>query len=395
MIRILILMSNTGGGHRASAQALQAAFRVRHGQAFRVGIVDLWSEHTPWPLNRLPKSYKFLANDTPRLYKLVFEMSEKPELIAPIMDVVARFAERDIARAIHHYRPDLIISVHPLMQEVPLRVLQRMGRDVPVVTVITDLGTIHPTWFHPGVALCFVPTEAAYWQAVRQGLSPQQVRQHGLPIRLEFGGPPRPREHLRPALGLHADLPNVLLVGGGEGMGPVAKIAQALAAELAAGGAPAAQMTVICGHNARLRAKLCDRRWPVPTTIRGYVDNMWDWMAASDCVITKAGPGTIAEALACGLPIMLSGYLLGQEEGNVAYVLKHRVGAYADDPQRVAATVGRWFGAERDRLAEMAQRARAIGMADAALKIADDIATLAMDTADAARMPLEAASLGR
>ena len=83
MIRILILMSNTGGGHRASAQALQAAFRVRHGQAFRVGIVDLWSEHTPWPLNRLPKSYKFLANDTPRLYKLVFEMSEKPELIAP------------------------------------------------------------------------------------------------------------------------------------------------------------------------------------------------------------------------------------------------------------------------------------------------------------------------
>ena len=377
MTRILILMSNTGGGHRASAQALQAAFRMRYGDAFTVDIIDLWTEHTPWPLNRLPKSYKFLANDTPRLYKLMFEMGEKPEVIVPIMDAVAWFAERDISRAIRHYEPDLLISVHPLMQEVPLRVLRRMGRDVPVITVVTDLGTFHHTWFNRGVTLCFVPTAGGYREAVRQGLSPRQLRQYGLPIRPEFGRPPSPKGDVRRALGLCPDLPNVLLIGGGEGMGPVAKIARAVAGELATGGRPAAQMVVVCGHNERLRAKLLEKPWPVPTTIRGYVDNMWDWMMASDCIITKAGPGTITESLACGLPIVLSGYLMGQEEGNVSHVLANGVGAYSDDPHRVAEIVGRWFGPERERLELMAHRARSIGTADATFKIVDDIAALA------------------
>lgn len=390
MTRILILMSNTGGGHRASAQALQAAFRLRYGDAFTVDIVDLWTEYTPWPLNRLPKSYKFLANDTPRLYKLVFEMGEKPEVIVPIMDAVARFAERDISRAIHHYRPDLVVSVHPLMQDVPLRVLRRMGRDVPVITVVTDLGTFHPTWFHRGVALCSVPTEGGYREALRHGLSPRQLRQHGLPIRPEFGRGPRPKADVRRQLGLAPHLPNVLLIGGGEGMGPVAKIAAALACELANGGRPKGQMSIICGRNDKLRSRLSETSWRVPTAVRGYVDNMWDWMAASDCIITKAGPGTIAESLACGLPIVLSGYLMGQEEGNVSYVLENGVGAYSDDPQRVAGIVRRWFGSDRESLEQMAHRARAIGTADAAFKIVDDIAALARSESDIA---LEAAGL--
>jgi 1,2-diacylglycerol 3-beta-galactosyltransferase len=376
MTRILILMSNTGGGHRASALALQAAFRERYGEAFTVDIVDLWMEHTPWPLNRLPKSYRFLANDTPRLYKLMFEIGEKPEVIVPIMDAVARWAEGDISRAICHYEPDLVISVHPLLQDVPLRVLRRMGRAIPVITVVTDLGTFHPTWFNEGVTLCFVPTAEAYRQALRRGLSPHQLRQYGLPIRPEFGQAPRPKDDARRALSLIPDLPNVLLIGGGEGMGPVHKIARAVAAKLATGGRPAAQLAVICGRNERLRRKLLEEPWPVPTAIQGYVDNMWDWMTASDCIITKAGPGTIAEALACGLPIVLSGYLMGQEEGNVSHVLENGVGAYSDNPRRVADIVGRWFGPERESLELMARRARAIGTAHAAYQIVDDIAAL-------------------
>jgi len=376
MTRILILMSNTGGGHRASSQALATAFRERYGERYTVDIVDLWMEYTPWPLNRLPKSYKFVANDTPRLYKLVYDICEKPEVIVPIMDAVARWAERDIASAIAHYDPELLISVHPLLQEVPLRVLQRMRRDIPVVTVVTDLGTFHPTWFNKGVTLCFVPTAEAYRQALHQGLSPQQLRQYGLPIRPEFGRMPRPKEDVRRALGLDAYLPNVLLIGGGEGMGPVKKIARAVASELAAGGRPAAQLAIICGRNERLQRSLLERPWPVPTAIQGYVDNMWDWMAASECIITKAGPGTIAEALACGLPIVLSGYVMGQEEGNVSYVLENGVGAYSDNPRRVAQIVSRWFGPERDSLELMAGRARAIGTARATYQIVDDIAAL-------------------
>ena len=59
--RVMILMSDTGGGHRASAEALKAGFKARYGDEFSVDSVDIWTEHTPWPFNQLPKSYGFLV----------------------------------------------------------------------------------------------------------------------------------------------------------------------------------------------------------------------------------------------------------------------------------------------------------------------------------------------
>ena len=58
---------------------------------------------------------------------------------------------------------------------------------------------------------------------------------------------------------------------------------------------------------------------------QGFVQNMEEWMHASDVIITKAGPGTIAESFICGLPVLLNGYIPGQEEGNIDYVLEHKV----------------------------------------------------------------------
>lgn len=384
--RVLILMSHTGGGHRASAEALRVAFREQYGAAYRVDIVDLWIEHTPWPINRLPRSYRFLA-DNPPLWKLLFEMGERPELITPLFDAVATLAKRDIRQVLSYYDPDVVVSVHPLLQEVPMRIMRAMGRRIPFVTVVTDLGTFHPTWFHRDARLCFVPTEAAAQQAQAAGLSADSVRQYGLPIHPIYAEPPRPRDQLRGELGMALNLPAVLLVGGGEGMGPVKGIAIQVAARLAAdgpAGRPLGQLAIVCGRNRRLYQSLHERKWPVPTVISGFVENMYDWMAACDCIITKAGPGTIAEALARGLPILLSGYLLGQEEGNVAYVLEHGVGAYSDSPKRIAALVARWLGPESPTLEVLKDNARRLGAPGAAFRIVRDIvALLAEQSADA------------
>ena len=84
-------------------------------------------------------------------------------------------------------------------------------------------------------------------------------------------------------------------------------------------------------------------------------------MAACDCIVTKAGPGTIAEALISGLPIVLSGFIPGQEEGNVPYVVDNGVGEYNADPDAIAAIVARWFGPEREKLRTMAAKGAQAG----------------------------------
>lgn len=74
------------------------------------------------------------------------------------------------------------------------------------------------------------------------------------------------------------------------------------------------QVVVICGRNQKLVQKLEATTWSsnMNVIVNGFVDNMHQWMGASDCIITKAGPGTIAESLICGLPMLLNGFVPGQ-----------------------------------------------------------------------------------
>ncbi len=369
--RVLILMSDTGGGHRASAEALREAFAMRYGNAYAVEIIDLWRHYAPWPLNQVPKTYRFLTDDIPWFFAGAYRLGERRSFTHTLLRAVAAWVDGQVLRALHTYRPHLIISVHPLLQEVPLRILARHRLHLPWFTVVTDLGSIHPTWFCPAVDLCFVPTEAAREQAQQAGLGPEQVRVVGLPIRSAFARPAPPQETLRRTLGLEPALPTVLLLGGGEGMGPLRALAESLAARLATEGA--GQLVVICGRNRRLQAELAALAWPVPTRICGFVDNMAEWMAASDCLVSKAGPGTIAEAMASGLPLVLYKYIDGQETGNVAFVEAQGVGRYVPDPHEAAALVSRWLGPERDGLARMARRALSLAQPHAAVDIVAEI----------------------
>jgi 1,2-diacylglycerol 3-beta-galactosyltransferase len=103
---------------------------------------------------------------------------------------------------------------------------------------------------------------------------------------------------------------------------------------------------------------------------------MSDWMSASDCIVTKAGPGTIAESLIRGLPILLSGYIPGQEEGNVPYVVDNKVGVFASEPAAIGLHIARWFGPDRTKLARMAENTKRLANPNSTENIVADLAKL-------------------
>lgn len=99
-----------------------------------------------------------------------------------------------------------------------------------------------------------------------------------------------------------------------------------------------------------MRQELSAKRWrDVSVQVRGFVRPMSDYMAASDCIITKAGPGTVMEAASQGLPVMLSGYLPPQEAGNVDTVVRGGFGAYSRKPTVIGRTVCNWLVRARAR----------------------------------------------
>ena len=251
--RIMILMSDTGGGHRASAEALRGGFEHLYGSKYRIDIVDLWTHHTPWPYNEFPKSYSFMVK-YPFIWRGNFTFTQPKFVHVPLSTAMHVVTGSRISAAFDEYRPNLIISVHPLMQHVPVKVLRRriesglQDPNTAFATVVTDLTTCHNTWFYNDVDRCFVATEESKKQALKLGMPEDKLRVYGLPIRPAFSqGLPRAKA-LRKKLGLDLSKPCILLMGGGEGMGPVEKTVDAVAEQIGA----EAQLVVVCGRNATL-----------------------------------------------------------------------------------------------------------------------------------------------
>lgn len=348
--RVMMLISDTGGGHRASAKALADALEEIYPGQLAITIRDVWTENCPWPFNAVVQSYMWMAQ-RPWTWRIFWHLCKWQPVRFVCQNVANARCKKAFRHAIERDSPDLIISVHPCTQHLTMKVLKRLARNsrprrrIPLVTVVTDLSSAHPLWFHPEADRVFVPSDACKNLAMRCGVRESAIHTYGLPLRRQFWSQEkRSREEMRRLLGLHEDRQTVLIVGGGDGVGRLQQVATSLADSLASLERET-QVVVICGRNDYLKQKLKTMPWPegVHVEVRGFVSNMDEWMAASNVIVTKAGPGTIAESCTRGLPIMLSSYLPGQERGNVTFVEEGGFGHYSTEPQVIGETVTSWL----------------------------------------------------
>lgn len=364
--RIVFLISDTGGGHRASAQALVEALGRMAGDAVQCTVVDVLAAYARWPLRRAPGLYQPLVDHAPWLWRGLLRAGEAPGVWPAVTRLALAWQGAGLARLAADHPADLYVSIHPLLNHTPRAALRALHPEAAFATVVTDLDSAPPFWFDPQVDWLSASCPAVEAAALAAGLPAARVQVLGLPIRLGFAEAEPDRARARARLGMAAR-PTVLLLGGGSGIGHLDRLTAALAPRLAACGA---QVGVICGHNQRLRARLAARRWPLPVHVLGYVEDMPAWMAAADLLITKAGPGTIAEALACRVPLLLHSFVPGQETGNIAYVEKNGVGRYCADPRRMAALAVEWLRPGNPALDGMRTRAAALARPRAAQTIA-------------------------
>ncbi|NOZ05090.1 MAG: glycosyltransferase [Chloroflexi bacterium] len=361
--RMLFLMSDTGGGHRAAAEAICLALPDSfQSQAM---LIDFLAEGSRPPFDQIGRLYRPTVDYAPLLWAALFRFTSSAMGLRASLALLERVSGPGIARILRNHRADLVISVHPLTNHIPAQILHRIVPEVPLVTVVTDLATAHPLWFCPDVDHCLVPSIEAQRRALRAGIPAAKVRVAGLPISPAFTGLAKKRDHLRQALGLSPDRYAILIVGGGEGMGHLDRFAAALDNC----GLPI-QLVIVAGRNERLQARLTKQTWNVPTIVYGFVHNMPELMTACDAIITKAGPGTVSEALAAGLPILFSGYIPGQEEGNVAYVIEGEAGAMAPTPELAVARLRAWLAESPQTLLTLSENARRLAHPRAAKEIA-------------------------
>lgn len=360
-------MIEGGGGHRASAKAIISGLESLYGDEIVTSIVDVSKEHWCPLVNRMDDIYRWLTTDGLWLWKALWVTDNRPWVPQIAARLLTPFFRGTLNRIFATEKPDLVVAVHSFVNHLPLRVLrQSAGPYIPFVTVITDMVTVHPAWCCPDVDYCMVPTTAARERVLGYGMPPDRVEVVGQPVNIAFTRGLGNRSAIRRKLGWDAALPCVLLVGGGDGVGPLYETALAIAS-----GVHSVQLAVVTGRNVGLKAQLEAVDWGIPVHIYGFVNNMPELMSASDLLVTKAGPGTIAEAFIAGLPVILFSFIPGQEEGNVKYVQAHQAGAYAQEPGEIVDVVRAWLDPENDRLKQVVANASALACPDAVLVIAE------------------------
>ena len=338
---ILFLFSDTGGGHRAAMDAIIEGLQFEFDDHVTIEMVDFLKDYAPPPYNQLPRIYPDLVK-IPELWGVGFKISDgRPQarMITSTFWPLVRTAAR---RLVKEHPADLLVSVHPVANSFALKALGR--NRPPFVTVVTDMVSTHALWFDKRADLILVPTRMALESALQNHMAPEKVRVAGQPISLRHSATGYDKASLRKKNGWPVDKFTVLLVGGGEGMGPLGETARAIDES-----GLDINLIIVTGRNAKLKAELEELAWENPTFIYGFVDDMPDFMRTSDVIVTKAGPGTIAEALVAGLPIILYAKLPGQEDGNVTYVENRGVGVWAPESLKLVRTLTRWYCHPRER----------------------------------------------
>ncbi len=373
-MRILIATVTAGGGHLAAAAALDEAWRALR-PADVVERVDLTKFFSPLHRKLHAEGYVKLVQHAPELWGMLFAKTDDPKVARRLNRIQQLFPGRSrdrFARFVRQFQPDAVLCTH----YAPLEVLGQMrakttsrskASDVPsplCVSVVTDFEA-HALWMDPGVDLYCVAAEETKARLIGRGAKAENIVATGIPVSAKFSSRPAARA-VRKALGLRDDLPVLLVLSGGFGMGPVAEILAALDKV-----PKEFQTLVVCGRNEALRRELAGQDRRHPTRVLGFASNMHELMAVAALILTKPGGLTSSESLALGKPMMILDPIPGQEAANSDFLLERGAAAKVNRVEDLPFRVGQLLGSRK--LAELAKAAKALGRPKAAEAVCREV----------------------
>jgi processive 1,2-diacylglycerol beta-glucosyltransferase len=366
-MRILIATITAGGGHLAAASALEEAWHAARPDDV-VERIDLLKFFSPLHRKIHSDGYLQLVERAPELWGMVFAKTDNPK-VARTMNKLKRLfpsnSRQKFERHVKHFKPDVVLCTHYL----PLELLghRRKKNDCPApmcVSVITDFEA-HALWMDACVDLYCVAAEETKARLVARGATADNIVATGIPIAAKFTSKVDPKA-VRKQYGLRDDMRILLVLSGGFGMGPVAKILEQLDKVT-----EEFQTVVVTGRNEELRRDLAAADRKHPTHVLGFASNMHELMAISDLVITKPGGLTSSEALAMGKPLFILNPIPGQEAANSDFLLERGAAGKANRVEDLPYRIEQLLGSKK--LTQMASAAKALGRPKAAKTVCDEV----------------------
>jgi UDP-N-acetylglucosamine:LPS N-acetylglucosamine transferase len=338
--KILIISSDTGGGHRSAAQALvEGVERFWHGDSKAVRVIRA-VEESHHVTEKLVGVYNWVLRNRQHWMKYLYWVMNKvrPETREFFHRRCIGFC-RDI---FEKWCPHIVVSVHPLTQHIFARILKELNLadQIPLVTVVTDpCYGFWKGWACDDVSLYLVANEDARRQLIDYGVKPEKIKISGMPVHPKFHEvDEKDAQKARAAFGLNPDKFTVFVNAGWIGGGNIPQIFR----ELVRGDLDV-QAIFLAGKNEELKreAEEIAKSAKFPVKVIGYSDEIEKLMQSANVMVSKLGGLTTFEALACRLPIIADATTppMPQEAGTVNLIKEKGAGILLEKSSDIVATI--------------------------------------------------------
>lgn len=314
-MRVLILSVTAGGGHNATAAAIEAGLKAGGAECHVLDTLKYINSLLDFTVS---EGYLFVTKNFGKVYGKFYRAGEKRRPNGDQMSLT-RLEWGNIGRKlrvyVEEYDPDVIVYTHVFVGIMLDYIKQKWGLRAKTVGILTDFA-FHPYW-EEAKHLDFVvtPDRSLDYQASKKGFRPEQILPFGIPVGPKFAVKHDKRE-MRTRLGLDPDKPVILFMGGSMGYGHMADNVKRLD-DLE----PDFQIIAVCGNNEHALAELKQHRFRKNVLSFGFVRNVDELMDAADLLITKPGGLTTSESLSKELPMIIVNPIPGQEDRNTEFLL--------------------------------------------------------------------------
>jgi 1,2-diacylglycerol 3-beta-galactosyltransferase len=358
MINADLVFFDAGGGHRAAVEALRMVMEEQGG--WNVRLVNLQELMDPVDLMRQLTGVRMQD-----VYNLMLKKGwtlGTPQTVR-VLQFFIRLLHPQQVRLLEAFwrssRAELVVSVVPHFNRVLAESLCHVRPATPFVTILTDIADYPPHfWIEPRGGYIICGSERAVEQAHALGIGDERIfKASGMILHPRFYQPiPCDRREERKLRGLDPDLPTGLVLFGGQGSAAMLEIAECLDAQ----GPHHLQLIYICGRNQKLADALRHRRSRLRSFVEGFTTQVPFYMALADFFMGKPGPGSVSEAVAMRLPVVVerNAWTLPQERYNAEWILEKQLGLVVRGPHQIPAAVKKLL--ERGNLARFRAQAAAI-----------------------------------
>ncbi|MFH0826533.1 MAG: glycosyltransferase [Candidatus Omnitrophota bacterium] len=320
-------------GHHSATLAIEKALRILE-PGIEILNINAFNYTNPISERIVNKLYLGIIKRTPRIWDYIYDNPGIVKNVEKIKETIHKFNSPKLKNLFEKFKPHAIVCTQAFPCGMCADYKKSFKSKIPLFAVLTDY-IPHSYWLYDMVDHYITPSEEVTVRLMNKGIPLAKIKSLGIPFDPQFNEP-SDAPKIYEKLNLNPTWPTLLIMGGGQGLGPIKAIVRSLEKVK-----QDLQEIVVAGTNRRLykavKAQLGKHKKNI--VLFGYTSNINELMAISNIIITKPGGVTVAEVLAKKIPMIIVKPIPGQEANNTAYLTREGAAIKVDDPERINVAV--------------------------------------------------------